>query len=199
MLTIHQIINTPVSSNCYIIFCSERDKCIIIDPGSSKAISYLEYLAKNALTPQFIILTHQHFDHCASVNELRAVFPDTKLVCSKYCNVGIQNEKKNFSLFKEEFAPFKIAPADIVFENYGTIEWNDYRIQCVPTRGHTSGSISVIIENNIFTGDAWIKDTPTFTNFPTGNKEEQMATEKYLHSLHGMKVWPGHGDCFVVL
>lgn len=199
MLTIHQIINTPVSSNCYIIFCSERDKCIIIDPGSSKAISYLEYLAKNALTPQFIILTHQHFDHCASVNELRDVYPDTKLVCSKYCNEGIQNEKKNFSLFKEEFAPFKIAPADIIFENYGTIEWNDYKIQCVPTPGHTLGSISVIIENNIFTGDAWIKDTPTFTNFPTGNKEEQVATENYLHSLHGMKVWPGHGDGFVVL
>ena len=119
MLTIRQIINSPVSSNCYIISCSERDKCIIIDPGSSTATSYLDYLSENALTPQFIILTHQHFDHCASVNELRKVFPDTKLVCSKYCNEGIQNEKKNFSLFKEEFKPFKIAPADIVYKEKG--------------------------------------------------------------------------------
>lgn len=199
MLKIHQIINSPVSSNCFIISSSGSDKCIIIDPGSSTATSYLDYLSENVLTPQFIILTHQHFDHCASVNELRALFPDVKLVCSKYCNEGIQSEKKNFSLFKEEFVPFKIASADIVFENYGTIEWNEYRIQSVPTRGHTSGSISVIIENNIFTGDAWIKDTPTFTKFPTGNKEEQKATEKYLQSLHGMKAWPGHGDGFVIL
>lgn len=199
MLTIRQIINSPVSSNCYIISCSERDKCIIIDPGSSTATSYLDYLSENALTPQFIILTHQHFDHCASVNELRKVFPDTKLVCSKYCNEGIQNEKKNFSLFKEEFKPFKIAPADIVYKEKGFLEWNGYDVACVPTRGHTSGSISIIIEKNVFTGDAWIKNVPTHTKFPTGNIEEQVKTERYLKSLHGFMAWPGHGEIFEIL
>lgn len=198
MLTIHRFINNPVTSNCYIISGCDDTGCIIIDPGSADATSYVEYLSKNGLIPLYIILTHQHYDHCASVNELRAKYPNIKLVCSKYCNEGIQSEKKNFSLFIEKFKPFKIVSADIVFENEGAFEWNGCLIQCIPTRGHTSGSISIIIDNNIFAGDAWIKDTPTFTKFPTGNKEEQAETDKYFRSLHDMTVWPGHGDGFII-
>ena len=199
MLTIQRFVNSPVSSNCYIISEVEDNGCIIIDPGSVEATVYVDYLTENALIPQYIILTHQHYDHCACVNELRAKYPITKLVCSEYCNEGIQSEKKNFSLFIDKFEPFKIAAADIVFENDHMLDWNGLEVHCVPTRGHTSGSISIIICNNVFTGDAWIKDIPTYTKFPTGNKEEQEKTELYLQSLHGMKVWPGHGEAFVVV
>lgn len=196
MLTIKRFINSPVSSNCYIISADDKSGCILIDPGSSDATAYVDYLTENELKPQFIILTHQHYDHCASVNELRDKYSNTKLVCSEYCNEGIQSEKKNFSLFIDKFEPFKITAADIAFENDYIFEWNGYEVHCVPTRGHTSGSISIIIDNNIFTGDAWIKDTPTFTKFPTGNRQEQIETEEYLQSFHGMKAWPGHGEAF---
>ena len=76
--------------------------------------------------------------------------------------------------------------------------WNERTIVFVPTPGHTSDSMSFIIENNIFTGDALLKDFPTVTKLPSGNEKMQKETENFINSLHGFNAWPGHGDAFII-
>ena len=121
-----------------------------------------------------------------------------KVVCSLECNEAIQNPRLNCSVFMNDRKSIYLKPADIVFEGIKVLKWNGHVIKCIPTPGHTSDSISFIIDNNIFTGDALLRDLPTVTKLPSGNKEQQKETEKYLLSFIGLKAWPGHGEAFII-
>lgn len=78
------------------------------------------------------------------------------------------------------------------------IEWNGYNLNVIQTLGHTDDSISIIIEKNIFTGDALLKNIPTVTKLPSGNAIQLKETERYIRLLHGYMAWPGHGESFLI-
>lgn len=70
MLTVQTLINFPVASNCYLLLDrDEGNECIIVDPGSRTETELIDYLEGNGIIPKYIILTHEHFDHCWGVNE----------------------------------------------------------------------------------------------------------------------------------
>ena len=87
MIEVKRFINNPISSNCFVVFDKAKGlHCIIIDPGSEIQSELFEYLDSYNLVPEFIILTHEHFDHCWGVNGLREKYNDIKLVCSSECS-----------------------------------------------------------------------------------------------------------------
>ena len=92
---IHKIKNSPITSNCYIIY--RDNKCIIVDPGSSSNIEILEFLKLNNLSPEYIFLTHEHFDHIWGLNDLKSIFLDLKVISSIECSNAIICSKKNES------------------------------------------------------------------------------------------------------
>ena len=57
--------------NAYIIREENSSTCCILDPGGHPK-KVLDYLAKNNLTLEAILLTHGHFDHVGAVKELHA-------------------------------------------------------------------------------------------------------------------------------
>lgn len=198
-LIIHRFTGCDWISNCYIVFDKEEsNRCMIIDPGNSDVTSLTDYISAEALESEFIILTHRHFDHCAGLNELRAMYPNAKFVCSKECNIAIQNSRLNCSGLSNMVPSFTIDSADIIYDGIGLLPWNGHYVECLPTPGHTIDSISIIIRNNVFTGDSLLKHTPVITKLPSGNKEQQKKTDEYLRSLHGMNIYPGHGENFII-
>ena len=151
-----------------------------------------------SLNPRFIILTHEHYDHCWGVNDLRAKFPHIKLICSSYCSSAIQNTKLTYSHYycKPEFT---IKPADIIVEDVeGKISWNDYLITCSQAKGHSLSSIFIFIRSAIFTGDTLIMNSKTITRFKTGSKSDLENTLQKMLSYKGkgFLVHPGHGEIF---
>lgn len=198
MLEIYQLVNKPISSCCYIIYNKDiNNRCIIIDPGSESNSKLNSKLNELQLIPEFIILTHEHFDHCWGVNDLRERNKDVKLICSNECNNAIQREKGNCSVFYDNKRAFVLRAACIKTQDINnTLIWNSYEIKFIPTPGHTAASISVIIEKNIFSGDAYIPGIKTITKLPTGNKEDQKRTENFFMSLKGFTFFPGHTDVY---
>src|SRR5699024_474523 len=55
----------PLGTNCYIV--QHGSNCLIFDPsGESQVI--IDYIEKEKLTPQAILLTHAHFDHIGALD-----------------------------------------------------------------------------------------------------------------------------------
>ena len=199
MLQVKQIINTPIDSNCFVIYNKEKGvDCIIVDPGSEDNSHLYELLKSEGLNPQYIVLTHEHFDHCWGVNQLRSDYASIKLICSHTCSVAVQNRKKNYSVFYQQ-PGFDVANADVELDDVGwELDWHDYEVAFYPAFGHTLSGVMFVIENYVFTGDELIKGMKTVTKLKTGSKDKLLESVGFLESLKGkgMMVCPGHGESF---
>lgn len=70
-MTIKRFINEPVTSNCYVLFDKKKGSdCIVVDPGSKDISPLLSFVEGNHLTAKYIILTHEHFDHCTGADAI---------------------------------------------------------------------------------------------------------------------------------
>ena len=199
MLEIRQLINNPASSNCYVIYDKKKGcDCLIVDPGSEDSSSLFELLKTESLNPEYIILSHEHFDHCWGVNDIRNHFPSVKLICSSICSFAIQDKKKNHSVFYQQ-PGFEVASADIILEDISwQFDWNDYKLSFFSVQGHTASGVVFVINRNLFTGDELIKDIKTVTKLKSGSKEKLHDSILFFESLKGsgFSVYPGHGEMF---
>ena len=201
MLTVHSIVNLPVTSNCYVLFDKAvGNDCIIVDPGSKDEIELFDYLRNEVLTPRFIILTHEHFDHCWGVNQLVDQF-HIPIVCSQLCADAIKNEKRNCSVFYDNKEAFIINCETISTESIDyTLEYYGHEIVFFKTPGHTDASISFIVGGFLFTGDTLIKDERTVTKLPTGSMTRLKESKELFRSMQGKEymICPGHGETLLL-
>ena len=199
MLEVKQIINTPIDSNCFVIYdMAKGSDCIVVDPGSEDNSRLYEFLKLERLNPQYIVLTHEHFDHCWGINQLREDYPNVKLVCSTHCSVAIQSRKKNYSVFHQQ-PGFDVGAADIELDKVGwQLDWNGYLLSFHPAQGHTESGAIFSIGSYVFTGDELIKGIRTVTKLHTGSKTKLVESMNFLESQKGMglTVCPGHGEIF---
>lgn len=199
MLRVFKLVNTPVTSNCYILYDKEYGKeCIIVDPGSKDEAELFGYLEQESLDPKYIILTHEHFDHCWGVNALAAKY-GVPVVCSQLCSEAIKYEKRNCSVFYDNKEAFTSNCVTISIESISKkLTFAGEEIRFFNTPGHTDASICFVVGGNLFTGDTLIKDEKTVTKLPTGSKDKLKETLLTFHTLQGqsLKVYPGHGEGF---
>ncbi len=200
MIKIRRLVNEPVASNCYILTSSKaKGKCIIIDPGSESNEKLFCVLNHESLIPQYIILTHEHFDHCWGVNDLLVKYPKTVLIGNARCINAIGSEKHNCSVFYDNTTSFTIKAVHFnIVKNGDSIDWNNNIIRFMETPGHTKGSICIQIDNSIFTGDTVIPNVKTITKLPSGSKVDLFNSISSLKNLVGLNIkgFPGHGDIF---
>jgi hydroxyacylglutathione hydrolase len=186
-------VNEPVSSNCYLV----RDDifALVIDPGTRNDEELLKYVCTRLLGVEYIILTHEHFDHSAGVNSLREA-TGAKLVCTAECNEAIQDSRKNYSAYWAEGKPFKVKKADKIVTDGETLNWRGHTLYFYQTPGHSAGSMTIRIDDTaLFTGDNYIPHMRTYTNLKGGSKEELQKTLLRYASMkqyEDMRIFPGH-------
>lgn len=199
MLSVKTLVNSPVPSHCYVLYDKDVGKeCIIIDPGSKDEVELFTLLEKEELTPKYIILTHEHFDHCWGVNQL-VEWDHIPIVCSQLCAEAIKNEKRNCSMFYDNKEAFVIDSKTISTESIDfELIFSNQKISFYLTPGHTDASISFVIGKYLFTGDTLIKDLRTVTKLPTGSVGKLKESLSVYTDMQGegYVVYPGHGDSF---
>lgn len=200
MFLVHRIVNTPVSSNCFVLYDkSVNADCIIVDPGTKDNGALLAYVAEQDLVPSYIILTHEHFDHCWGVNDLVNKY-HIPIICSELCAEAIKYEKRNCSVFYDNKEAFTIDKETITIEELDyNLQFGDSQIHFWHTPGHTDASICLSIGRSLFTGDTLIKDERTVTKLPTGSEKKLRESLSNLACLkgNGFVVYPGHGVSFL--
>ena len=199
MITVERFVNELMTSNCYIVADEVSKHCICIDPASEKSLREIEFIEKNNLSLDYIIITHEHTDHNWGVNSLREHFQGCKFICSEPCNKYVKKTNKAYFLFYYDDPDYRyeIAPADILIKEDGNLDWEDYQIHFVMTPGHSFGSMCIEIEGMLFTGDTIMPYKPYF-NGRDSNEEDWKLSIKKLKDIYINKtiIYPGHGNVF---
>ncbi|MDN5342735.1 MBL fold metallo-hydrolase [Oceanotoga sp. DSM 15011] len=161
----------PIGTNAYII-----DEKIIIDPGYGIS----NYINKEK--EYDVWLTHAHFDHIKGIKEIKV----KNLYLHPKDYELLKDPEKNLSIYTNE--PFTI---DIPYKDISNIT------RFIHTPGHTPGSIIIILENNLFTGDTIFSDSIGRTDFPGSSYEDMekslIKVKEFLQKNKNIKnIYPGH-------
>lgn len=173
-----------LSTNCYVVNCQQTKEAIIIDPGlefSSEAEQIFDYITQAALKVKLIVNTHGHQDH---VNA-DAMFQE------KY-NVPIcihrQDAPSIKGLQKTKF------PSTVLLEDGGLVNFGNQSLKVMHTPGHTIGSICLLGERLVFTGDTLFAGGIGRTDFPGGSVSDmRLSLQKLARLPNYFLIYPGHG------
>lgn len=198
-MNVKRFINEPVPSNCYVLYNKVGgENCIVVDPGSLDNTDLIGFLEDNHLSPDYIILSHEHFDHIWGVNEIVERYK-APVICSELCSQRIKDSFENCSaMYDDKMAVVINSPVVTIESIGGVLKIGKKSIRFYSTPGHSDASFSFTVGASLFTGDALIKDLKTVTNLPTGSKEKLAETLNVFRKLQGegLMVNPGHGESF---
>lgn len=196
VMQIISLVVGPLFTNCYIMVCERSREAAIIDPGFDRLDEevVLEKLLELRLAVKYIINTHGHMDHISGNLKIkRRTGAEIAIHC--YDADMLTDPKKNLSMMLglNVVSP----PPDIILQDGDEIRVGYLRIKVIHTPGHTSGSISLYIEEEkaIFTGDTLFAGSIGRTDLPGASYEEIISSikGKLLRLPDETKVYPGHG------
>lgn len=182
-------------TNCYIVGCETSKEAIVIDPGDD-ADAILRQLKAAGLTCKAIVNTHGHVDHIAANKELAEATGAT-IAIGQEDALSLEDPTRNLSRALGNFAKSKISPpADLLLVEGDMLYSGSVCLEVLHTPGHTPGSISLLAEGAVFSGDTiFASGGIGRTDFPGGSYEQLMQSieEKLLILPDDTVVYPGHG------
>lgn len=201
---------TPLlKSNMYLL--TEEVRGIILDPFMST--EFVNLISRDCTKIDYIILTHEHYDHISGTNELREQF-HCPVLCSEICAERIQSPVYNLSHYEETYLtlqtgepiPENLLPiedyesyADDTFSGEKVMQWQGHRLVLTETPGHSPGSACILVDGDtLFSGDSLLMNNSFATRFPGRSKRQyEQITQPYLASLSpDVLVYPGHYGTF---
>ena len=181
MLNIHTLALGAYQTNCYLVWGEDSPSCVVIDPGYEPE-TVLDEVKKLGKEISAILLTHGHFDHVGGVKDIVA-----ETGCKVYlCDADLS-------------MPPQMTAGPLYYTNtYGDgsfVEEAGLSFKVLHTPGHTPGSVCLMCENVLFSGDTLFWGSCGRTDLPGGSWSTIQASLKRLAELPGdYDVYPGHGD-----
>ena len=181
MLKLETLVLGNYETNCYILWDDSRTECVVIDPGYEPE-TILQAIHDLGKSLKAILLTHGHFDHVGAVRELFSQTDCDIYLCPADCKL-----------------PEMMTAGPLCYTNsYGegdTLSLAELNFTVLQTPGHTPGSVCLLCEDAIFSGDTLFAGSCGRTDFPLGSWEEIRKSLNRLKELPGdYTVYPGHGQ-----
>lgn len=197
-IEVKQLENELMKSNCFILTDWKTHSCVVIDPGSENSKREIDFIESHQLHLDYIFLTHEHTDHTWGVNALKERYPYAKLVCSELCNIYAKKASRAYFLFYYDDPNYRyeLMPADIIVKTDGKpLLWNEHSICFILTPGHSQGSMCIILENMVFTGDTIMPYKPFFNGRGSNEDDWEHSVSKLMAMLSpDTVIYPGHGN-----
>ncbi len=190
MVQVHTLVVGMLQTNCYIL--QSKKEALIIDPGG-EANRILRVLNDIGANPKLVVATHTHFDHVLAVAELKAKTGAPFLIHKEDLPMLESMRERVRSFMGLEVPP--PPRADWFVDNGDEVRLAEETLRVLHTPGHSPGSISLVGNGYVFTGDALFNQSIGRTDLPGGDFETLINSIKNrLFSLDdGTMVYPGHG------
>jgi glyoxylase-like metal-dependent hydrolase (beta-lactamase superfamily II) len=152
----------------------------------------LRYLEKHQLHLRYILLTHGHFDHIWGVDQLQKATG-----CKVVCHAADEELLKNPSLASSSFGALSCPSchADLLVQDKDTLTVGEMRFTFLHTPGHSKGSMVILTDSGLFTGDTLFAGSIGRTDLYGG---DMTALNESLRKLDALAfdgaVYPGHGE-----
>ena len=169
-----------LETNCYVVINEDTLECVVIDPGD-ESNTIMDYIESNNLKCKAIMLTHGHFDHVGGV---RGVAEAAR------CPVWLCEAD---TVLPERLTAGPLYYTD-TYADGDTVEVGSLRFTVLETPGHTPGSVCLLCENVLFSGDTLFAGSCGRVDLAGGVPAQMGASLKRLAELPGnYAVLPGHG------
>ena len=167
-----QLFDPASSTYTYVLFDAGTRDALIIDPVDDQIERDLDVLRQYGLRLLWTVETHAHADHITSAG-LLAEHAGAKTVAPAGCG---------------------ITTAAVQLQDGDTLTFGAEQIKALATPGHTSGSMSFVWRNHVFTGDTLLINGCGRTDFQSGSAEAMYhSLTQVLFALpDATTVWPGH-------
>ena len=194
-MQIDRLILGDFQTNCYVVRESaEPGECLIIDPGLGAEV-LLDFLQREQLQPNKILLTHGHGDHVAGIPLLRTKYDGLAVLIGRDDEAALDDGQLNLSAMMGESMAF--GPVERTLQGGDVCQLGQLELKVLATPGHSPGGISYYCaaQAAVFTGDSLFAGSIGRHDFPGGDQEQLLAGIRgELFTLPDeTKVYPGHG------
>jgi sulfur dioxygenase len=167
-----QLFDPASSTYTYVLFDEVTRDAVIIDPVDCQLERDLAALRQYGLNLLWTVETHAHADHITSAAQL-AEHTGAKTAAPQGCGI--------------DTAAMQMADGDI-------LRFGDEALRALHTPGHTSGSMSYLWRDHVFTGDTLLVNGCGRTDFQSGSAEAlyDSITQVLFALPDATTVWPGH-------
>jgi len=171
-MEVKHIIVGNLRTNCYLLI--SEGEIVVVDPAD-EADLILKEIEKTGGKVKYIINTHYHYDH---------VLANSAIKKKTEAEILIHEGEKDFINFS----------ADRFLKEGDKISFGKSSLEVINTPGHSKGSICLLGDNFILTGDTLFQSGYGRTDFEGGSQEEMEKSLERLSKIikPGMMVYPGH-------
>jgi glyoxylase-like metal-dependent hydrolase (beta-lactamase superfamily II) len=181
----------PFLKNGYVVSCAATGHASYIDPGDEASL-LLQWIDVNDLELISIINTHGHMDHVCGVKTVKEKW-DVPIYLHQEDEFLYNALSEQANWFGLSYPP--APPIDYYLHPTQQLSIGDLTIQVLHTPGHSPGSVSLLIEEEVFCGDLIFAGSIGRTDLPKGSHQVLLESvrDQILPLGDERVLYPGHG------